>query len=178
MSFLLIFCKLSLAAMFVCSSVTKLRDMDALRRHIGTTARLPLLSPRFLVWSVVVAEVVAALGLVLTERFGFLAAAGVLAGFTAYLVHVLRSGRSISCGCTGASGADVSGIHLVRNGIALALCLAGLVVPHVPLQGHLVEYAVMAGPSFIVGGGLLYLAELRELLSLGFADPGVRGQRP
>ncbi|WP_051767262.1 MauE/DoxX family redox-associated membrane protein [Streptomyces sp. NRRL S-37] len=175
MSFLLIFCKLSLVVMFVCSSVTKLRDMDSLSRHIETTARLPLLSPRFLARTVVVAEVAAALGLVLTERFGFLAAAGVLAGFTAYLVHVLRSGRSISCGCTGASGADVSGIHLVRNGIALVLALAGLVVPHVPLQGHLVEYAVMTGPSLIAGGALLYLAELRDLLSLGSADLGVRG---
>lgn len=175
MSLLLIFCKLSLAAMFVYSAVVKLRDIGSLARHIEATVRLPLVSNQVVAWTVVAAEAAAVLLLVLTRRFGFLAAAVVLVGFTAYLVHVLRSGRSVSCGCTGGSGADVSGIHLVRNGFALALSVIGLFVPHVPLRGNIVEYAVMAGPSLVVGVALLHLADLRDLLSLRPSDLEARG---
>ncbi|MEU1330739.1 MauE/DoxX family redox-associated membrane protein [Streptomyces sp. NPDC005865] len=174
MDLVLIFCKLSLAAMFVFSSVTKLRDIEALAEHIGSTVSLPLRSSA-VAWSVVVAEAAAVLGLVLSDRVGFLVAAAVLIGFTGYLAHVMRSGRAVSCGCTGSSGADVSGIHLVRNGIALALAAGGLFAPHVPLWSHALEYAVMTGPAVLSGVALLYLAELREFLTLRPVDLGARG---
>ncbi|MEU6769523.1 MauE/DoxX family redox-associated membrane protein [Streptomyces sp. NPDC046853] len=175
MDLVLIFCKLSLAAMFVISTVTKLRDLPALAEHIESTVRLPMRFAPALARAVVAAEAVVVAALVLAGRIGFLSALAVLAGFTLYLAHVIRSGRAASCGCTGSSGADVSGIHLVRNGIALAIAGTGLFVPQAPLSGHLLEYAVLAAPSALFGGALLYLAELREFVTLRPVDVGARG---
>src|SRR5262249_56896128 len=89
-----------------------------------------------------------------TGRMGLAAAAGVPAVMTAVLARSLRRGARVRCRCFGAGAADVTGGHLVRNGIVIAVALLGLVGATIGGRSSAggVAVAVVAG---VIGGVLL-----------------------
>lgn len=85
-------------------------------------ASLGLPAPEAMVWVMIGLEIAIAALLVIVPGWGSLLAFAVLAGFTVFLVGLVRSGRPVSCRCFGgASTEPVSGKTLIRNGLLLAL---------------------------------------------------------
>lgn len=110
-----------LAAVFVYAALAKLRDRSA------TTADFASLGlPRAEVWAVIVpaTELITATTLAVVPGWGGVLAFALLAAFTTSLALVIRSGRVATCACFGgASTEPVSGRHLIRNGVLLAMAL-------------------------------------------------------
>lgn len=131
MSLLALACRVMLVAVFVVSLVSKVRGRAAyadFRRSVaGWQVVPPRLSEAAAAGAVAgEAAVVALLALPWTVPAGFVAAAIVLAAFTSGIVSTLRRGRVTSCRCFGASAARLGPAHVVRNGLLLAVCVAGL----------------------------------------------------
>lgn len=85
-------------------------------------AQLGLAAPGVLAWLVPAAELVAAGLLVVVPAWGGIFAFALLAAFTAVLVQVLRSGRTVSCNCFGGlTSRPVSRWSVARNLVLLAL---------------------------------------------------------
>ncbi|MEM7275441.1 MAG: MauE/DoxX family redox-associated membrane protein [Actinomycetota bacterium] len=119
-------CAILLAGVFVFAAVAKARDPEGTARDF---ASLGLPRPRWWAAAVPVAEAVTAALLVLAPGWGGVAAATLLAGFTANLATVVRSGRVAHCACFGgASTEPVSVRHLVRNAVLLIPALAASTV--------------------------------------------------
>ncbi len=109
----------ALAAILVVAAVAKLRRPDRTARDF---AELGLVAPDLLARLVPIAEVGCAAALVLAPAWGGVVSFALLAGFTAVLAQVVRSGRVVSCSCFGgASSRPVSARTLARNAGLLAL---------------------------------------------------------
>lgn len=137
-------------------------------RTVAGFEQLGLPAPAALAWAVPAVEATVAVALLAAPGWGGVAAFALLAGFTAYLAALVRSGRRVACGCFGSSGdRPVSGRDLARNAlllVAAALAAAapgGLVLEPVPL-------AVAAAAS------VLAVAALR----VGPDHPNVRSMSP
>jgi hypothetical protein len=122
---------LVLASVLGVAAVAKARRPQ---RTAATFARLGLPRPGALAWGVPGAEAAVAVALLTTPAWGGVVAFALLAGFTAYLAALVRSGRPVSCGCFGSSGDHpVSGVDLARNAALLALA-AGASTADGPLR--------------------------------------------
>jgi uncharacterized membrane protein YphA (DoxX/SURF4 family) len=123
---------LALALVFAVAAVAKLR------RRAGTTrafASLGLASPRVLALGVPVVELALAAGLVVVPGWAGIVALAVLAGFTAFVVQVIRRGDPHGCGCFGATRpAPMGPAEVLRNGLLAlgALLAANASAPVVP----------------------------------------------
>ena len=112
----------ALAAVLVVAAVSKLRRPEETANEFG---ELGLLGSRQLARLVPLIELLCATALVLAPAWGGIMSFALLAGFSAVLIGVLRSGRVVNCNCFGALGSrPVSTMTLVRN--AGLLLLAGL----------------------------------------------------
>jgi hypothetical protein len=137
------------------SAATKLADPSAFRRSLPATLGVAPLRARRLAPVVVAAEVLVVLaglaGLVSAPVavLGLLAAAGLLAVFTAALASMLRRGVVEPCRCFGARSAPPGPVDLARNGLLVALCLGGVVAV---LAGG---PAVAAGPLAAAAGAVV-----------------------
>lgn len=143
---------LALAAVFVVAAVTKLADRD------GTTeefANLGLPAPGLLARVVPPAELIVAALLLTRPNVGALTATVALLAFSAVLLAVLRSGRSVSCGCLGSlSDKPVSAATLVRNGALITLAALASTGPNpagLALALPAVEVALAAGTAALLG---------------------------
>ena len=109
----------SLALVLAVAAVAKLARRDATGAEM---AQLGLAVPQLLARLVPLAELVSAVLLVVLPPWGGMLSFALLAGFTAVLVQVLRSGQAVSCNCFGGlSSRPVSRWSLVRNTVLLAL---------------------------------------------------------
>lgn len=151
-------------------------------RHL---ADLGLPRPRLLARAVPVAEVAVGLALVAVPGWGAAAALGLLAGFTAVLVHTVRSGRQVSCGCLGAldRGRPVSWRTVARNAALLAMAAAAVAVPALRWPavdpGTVAVAALVAVPAAVVALVAAQLAALHHRLgrlwSVRLAGEGAGG---
>ncbi|PKT70487.1 hypothetical protein CW362_24350 [Streptomyces populi] len=161
------FGQLCLITVFAWSSGQKAHGFRVFRAHVSATVpRLGRLSSGTLATAVLLMElgVAASLAVRPLERAGLAAALLLLAAFTVYLLNLARTRPDASCGCAGASGTSVSGVHLLRNTLLLALT-AGTWWATVSTSGpRLSHYALTAAPAAVVGVTLLHLAELVSLL--------------
>lgn len=133
MQFLLLLSRSTLAAMFLVSAATKsaaLRDFD---RAVEAIGMVPGRWARPVGLCVIALEgaTAALLAFPATASFGLVAATLLLAAFTLLIGRVLgpladRGGNPVECACFGASSAQLSPIHLVRNCLLLLLALVGL----------------------------------------------------
>jgi hypothetical protein len=168
------------AVVFGWSAATKLADPAAFRRSLPVTLGIAPLRARRIAPLVVAAEMAVALaalaGLVSAPVavLGFLAAAGLLAVFTAALASMVRRGVTEPCRCFGTRDTPPGAVDLVRNGVLVALCLGGVVAV---LAGG---PAAAAGPLAVAGGTVvgvvvaLLAIHLDELVWLfGPLRPGV-----
>jgi len=150
-SYLALACRAMLVAVFVVSFVSKVRGRAAYADFRRSVVEWQVLPAR---WSgpaaagAVAGEVVVVLLLALlwTAPVGFVAAAIVLAAFTFGIVSAVRRGRVTSCRCFGASTATIGPAHVVRNGLLVVVCAAGVVG----------EASATGSPS--VGGAALALS--------------------
>ena len=153
------------AAALVVAGALAVAGIPKLARHDHTAAgfdRLGLPQPAALAWAVPAVEVAVAALLVVFPGWGGVVAFALLAGFTVYLVGLVRSGRQVSCGCFGSSGhRAVSVLDVARN--ALLLTAAAAAATHEgPLRpdGWTVVAAVAAG----TGGAVVLGWSARRLL--------------
>lgn len=125
---------LLLGVVFVLAATAKVADRPATARGfraLGFRATYPLSV------AVPAVEAVLAVALVVHPRVGGVAAAGLLAVFSAVLVDRLSRGFTAPCNCFGSSGSrPLSLRHLYRNGglagaalVASALSTGGFVAP-------------------------------------------------
>lgn len=115
------------AGVFLLAAGTKLIGPTRTTREFAALG-LPL--PAVLARLVPVAEVAIAVALLTRPIVGAVAATSALLAFTAVLTAVLRSGRTVSCGCLGAvSDQPVSGITIARNLALVATVLLAAAAP-------------------------------------------------
>ncbi len=121
-----------LALLLVSSAGHKLRDLDAFRGALGGYDLLPERALGFASWVVVGSELAIA-GALLLSPIGGLAAASLLAVYTAAIaVNLVRGRREIDCGCFGpAARQPLSTALVARNAALIALALAS-VLPVAP----------------------------------------------
>lgn len=109
---------LAVAAVLSAAGVGKLANRS---RTVAGFVRLGLPAPVVLAWAVPLTEAAVAVALLVVPAWGGVLAFALLAGFTAYLTALVRSGRTVPCGCFGSRGDHpVSGVDLVRNALLLA----------------------------------------------------------
>ncbi|MDQ0983884.1 MauE/DoxX family redox-associated membrane protein [Streptomyces sp. V2I9] len=172
MTYLVLFCRVLLAGVFLAAFVGKVRSAAAYREFAGSVVRLGLFPRR--VSRVCAAVVVGVEFLVLvllvpgrTVPAGFLAAVLLLGAFAAGIVLALRAGGSAPCRCFGASSAPLGRVHVVRNlilavvgagGLAAAVTGAGAAWP--PHAGGV----AVAGVAAVLG--VFLVVRLDDLMSL------------
>lgn len=131
MGYLALGCQVLLGGVFAVSSGSKLHSRAAFADFTAATARLTgahaARAFRFAV-AVVAVEVVVVLALCTPwlARWGFVAAAGLLAVLTAAIVRSLRRGQRATCRCFGVSDAPLGTLHVARNAVLAALCALGV----------------------------------------------------
>ncbi|WP_411084267.1 MauE/DoxX family redox-associated membrane protein [Streptomyces sp. cmx-18-6] len=160
MTYLVLFCRILLAGVFLAAFAGKIRSAAAYREFAGSVVRLGLFSRR--VSRVCAAVVVGVEFLVLallvpagTVPAGFLAAVLLLCAFAAGIVLALRAGGSAPCRCFGASSAPLGRVHVVRN---LILAVAG--------AGGLASAALGAGAAWPAHAGGVAVAGVAAVLGV------------
>jgi uncharacterized membrane protein YphA (DoxX/SURF4 family) len=110
---------IGLAVVLAWAAVAKVANR---RATVESFTELGLVAPSALVWAVAVAELVAAVLLVLVPVAGAALAVVLLVAFTVVLFRALRSGLVVGCACFGAvSDRSISPLDLARNvGLVLA----------------------------------------------------------
>lgn len=170
MSYLLLACRVMLAAVFVVALFGKVRSRSAYADFRRSVVDWRVLPRR---WSVAAAAgtVVGEAGVVLllalpgTAAIGFAAGALLLAAFTAGIVMALRLGRTATCRCFGASTTTLGAAHVVRNVILVGLCITGAVSTAVAGGSELSwPGSVLALTSAAVG--VLFVVRFDDLAAL------------
>ncbi|MEU4510419.1 MauE/DoxX family redox-associated membrane protein [Nonomuraea wenchangensis] len=123
-------CRWALAAVFLVAVLGKVRRRDAFhafRASLRDMVALPAGGATLLSAAVVLSEVsiVVLLAVQWTAPAGFVLAGAVLLAFCAGIARAVRSGARTPCRCFGATATPLSGRHLVRNAILLAVTAAG-----------------------------------------------------
>lgn len=158
------------SAALVLSAVLLVAAAGKLRNPARTAAgfeRLGLPVPRALARAVPAAEVAVGVALVVVPGWGGVAAFCLLAGFTAYLAAVVRSGRRVPCGCFGSTGdRPVSARDLLRNVVLLAAAALAVASPG----------ALVLRPATVAPAVLLLLAAAARRGRAG--GPSSRRDRP
>lgn len=145
------------AAALVVAAVLAIAAAAKLTHRAQTVSgftRLGLPRPSVLAWVVPAVEVAVAVALVVAPGWGGVVAFALLAGFTAYLAGLIRSGRVVACGCFGSAGdRPVAPADLVRNAMLLAsAALAVTVDGPLPLEPATLGLAALA---LVVGATLV-----------------------
>ena len=140
-----------------------------LRRHAAAIAAAVVT----LEWATVV--LIAVPG---TALAGLAMADAILIVFTAVLASALRRGVATPCRCLGASDRPVSAVHVVRNGLLIAVATPGLAAAIVggPSKISLVGGVVAAVAGVLVALGAMVLDDVVELFS--DATPASDGYSP
>lgn len=165
-----LFARFALAAVFLCSSVSKLWSLSEFDEAVRTLGRLPARFARPVGLAVIVSEsaVCVLLAIPGTARYGFALAGALLLLFTGLLARALRAqaagGTAVSCACFGAGTSTVSGLHLARNGALLALTATGIALPAAGTAASLTS----TGPAAAVASALLLALVIVLLEDLAF----------
>ena len=115
--------RLVVGGLFVVAGALKLGDPTAFATEISNYRFLPALAPWLAVMLPPVELVVGAALLIAPwkwRRAAALAAMGLLVMFTVAIVHVLRAGINVDCGCFGGNTGPVSAWTAVRDLVLLA----------------------------------------------------------
>jgi hypothetical protein len=163
-----------MAVLFVVSAFSKSRNPVAFRefRH-AMGALAPWTAPASM-WSaagvaafewVAVILLAAPWSLAGMVAAGFGVAAMLLVVFSAMLVGAIRRGATVGCRCFGSTTRPVRGVHVLRNMLALAVAMLGLVMLDVArgATGAPEGIAVGVVAGLVVGVLLVSLDELVDL---------------
>ncbi|WP_255424232.1 MauE/DoxX family redox-associated membrane protein [Corallococcus sp. AB011P] len=167
-------CRLMLSLVFVLAAISKARGRKPFEDFIQTLVNFglpPSLAGAPLAATLILAEAASALLLLLNVAAGYALALALLGGFTLGIAWVLRRGAKVACRCFGASNTPVGAAHLVRNGLLLAVTVAGA-VSHAAASGAPVTVAMgaIAGTAGVLGG--VFVTRWDDLVFL------IRGPEP
>jgi len=131
MIYLTVGCQAALTAVFLFSVASKVRSRRAYEEFVSAVIAMRVL-PQPWTRPAALATVAGELATVVllavnTVPAAFVIAAGLLTIFTAAILIAIRRGRRAPCRCFGASTTPLGRLHVVRNLVLLAACLAGLV---------------------------------------------------
>ncbi len=119
--------------------------------------------------TVITAEGLSALLLLVAPLAGYVAALALLGGFTVGLARVWRGGEPVRCRCFGASDTPVGAAHLVRNGLLLVVLVLGVFSLRAGVGGPAsVGLSVLAGALGALAG--LFVTRWDDLVFL-LRDP-------
>jgi len=122
-------CRGLIGLVFAVAAVTKVRSPGAYRDFASWLAALPVpvTGNRALPVAFIAAEVaiVTLVAVPVTATAGLLLAAGCLAVMTAGAAVIVKRGARVSCQCFGPSSSPLGARHILRDGILLAIALAG-----------------------------------------------------
>lgn len=171
MSYLLLACRVMLAAVFVVALVGKVRNRAAYAEFRQSVVEWRVLPRR---WSVAAAAgtvageagVLLLLALPWTAAIGFALGALLLAAFTTGIVLALRLGRTATCRCFGASTTTLNAAHVVRNAILIVLCLAGAVGATVADGAEQLSWPGAILALSAAGIGALFVVRFDDLAAL------------
>lgn len=150
-------CGLVLAAVFVRAATAKVARLSSAENGF---AALGLPAPAALARVVPSGELTVAVLLIAAPRAGGLAAAAVLAVFTAVLVRAVVAGTRAGCPCFGTARMHpVSGLDVVRNCLLSALAVVALWAPEPVLPEP--AQAVGAIALCLMGAGALAVLRRR-----------------
>ncbi|MET7331785.1 MauE/DoxX family redox-associated membrane protein [Nonomuraea sp. NPDC005650] len=135
--YVLFACRLTLAAVMTLAAVAKLRSSGAFAASLEDFDFIPSRSHRPLAVLIPAAEVLIALLLALpvTATTGLLAATLFCCGLTAVPILVVARGKRMRCACFGVSEVRMSGWHIARNAVLLAVAGLGSFVAMSPGDG-------------------------------------------
>jgi hypothetical protein len=150
-----------LVVVFVVAAVGKLASPGGARRATSVLG-----GPSWFAPLVVPAELGIAALLLIRPALGSLAAGIMLAVFTVALARVVRSGRTVSCGCFGsADSAPVSGRTITRNVALLAVCVPAAFAPSLrsTTGDTLIGALVVAAGGLAIALMVTALADIRRV---------------
>ncbi|MFC4907687.1 MauE/DoxX family redox-associated membrane protein [Actinomadura gamaensis] len=130
MLFVLLACRLTLAAVMTLAAVAKLRSPGAFAASLEGFGFVPERLRRPLAFGVPAAEllIVLLLAVPATVTAGLVAAALFCCGLTAVPALVVARGTTVTCACFGAAKAPMGGWHIARNAVLLAAAVLGSAV--------------------------------------------------
>ena len=116
--------RLVVGGLFVVAGALKLGDPSAFATEIANYHFVPALAP-WLAVTLPATEIVVGAALVVApppwRRAASLAAMGLLVMFTVAIVHVVRAGINVDCGCFGGNSGPVTAWTAARDLVLLAL---------------------------------------------------------
>ena len=168
MLYLEVCCRVLVGTVFLLAVAGKLRgraELSAFTESLGGFGlrSAPLRSA--LATCVITAEGVAVVLLAVAPAVGLGLAASVLVVFTAAVVAAKASGREVRCRCFGADGGLMGRTHLVRNGVLVAVALAGLLASATPAAPPHPGLLAAAASAAVLGAvALAHWDDLRFVL--------------
>lgn len=157
-----------LSAVFVISSVGKIRTTEAwhdFRSSIDSLEMIPPRLARTTALGVVALEIVVAISLPIPalSMAGLAGSASLLVLFSAVIVRAMRAGRRVECRCFGSSDTPMGVPHLLRNAFLLLATAGGAALSsaRAPYSAELLLVSVPAGVA-----GAVLIASFVELYSL------------
>ncbi|GLV53982.1 hypothetical protein KDH_08330 [Dictyobacter sp. S3.2.2.5] len=165
----LLFCRLTLLAVFCWATVGKAQDVTAFREAVVDFHMLPSSWSRALAWIFLGAEclVVVCLlsGIAPLLVAGFVLAAALLLAFGIALSTTLLRKMHVVCNCFGRTVRYVSVYDVVRNGLLVLCALGGLWFLHLPLPpAPAVAFVVIGCMSLCTAILLSNLADIVDML--------------
>ena len=128
MAYVALACRWAICGVFLAAALSKCRSRSSRAAFLSSLAALaPGVKAAPLGVLVIVVELAVALLVTLpaTAAVGLGLAGAALVAFSVAIGSGLRRGVTVACRCFGWSAAPVSRVHLVRNGVLLAIVLAG-----------------------------------------------------
>lgn len=165
---LLLFCRILIALVFALSLVGKIRNVGAFQESIADFELLPAQASRAAAWIFLVGEALVVVllligGVALAAGFGL--AILLLAVFSTALLLILRRKRQVVCNCFGRADQQITAYDVVRNGLLIAGCLAGLFALQSAGGGVSAAELIVVGLMAAAGSALVTnLADIAETL--------------
>ncbi|GAA1739505.1 MauE/DoxX family redox-associated membrane protein [Luedemannella helvata] len=175
MDYLALAARVAIGFTFLASAVSKLHSRSARAEFATATATMlaavlpgrPAPARSTVVAGVVAVAELAVVPLVAVPdlaRAGLALAGLLLVAFTVTIAAVLRRGTRTSCRCFGGSSTPLSGVHLVRNAVLLAVAAVGIVLGPGDLARVTVAGTTVAAVTAIVLG--LLVTRLDDIVDL------------
>jgi uncharacterized membrane protein YphA (DoxX/SURF4 family) len=169
--YLLAFCRVVIALVFILSFVGKVRNISAFEQTIANFKFIPGRFNRFTALMVLIGEVIVVASMVIGSQWlwpGFLLAALMLVIFCVALASVLIRRIQTSCNCFGSSKKFVSSYDILRNA-GFTTCSLGGCGMLSSSHGNLVmpswiEWGLVGMVAFIFVEVWIHLGEFVELL--------------
>ncbi len=127
--YVLLFCRIVIALVFIFSATGKLRDVAAFQAAVSDFQILPAKWNKAAAWLFLGAEILV-VGLMLLGGngllIGFFLAAALLAVFSYALLNALQRKKALICNCFGATEQRISPYDVARNIALIACSLLGI----------------------------------------------------